>query len=134
MKDLDRTQVYDLRGITKEQAKELIEWLRRYDKGWDELGYRYIIEDFSLEYSYPEWVLSGSDPTTHISTLFEPTYEPKAGDVCMFWDYNRNDMIIGKLGGITGVKKIAFESSSRTWFKNFEKITNPEIIKLFKNA
>ena len=66
----------------------------------------------------------------------EDPNEPKEGDVCVFWNEHRSDMIIGKLEGVSvgRKRKIALESASKEWFKNLEKITNPEIIKLFSNA
>ena len=68
--------------------------------------------------------------------LKEDPNEPKVGNVCMFWNDNRSDMIIGKLGGVSvgRKRKIAIESTSTAWFGNYEKVTNPEIIKLFSNA
>lgn len=75
MKDLDRTQVYDLIGITEEQAKELYRRICERDKGWNDEDYRWLKEDGSLEYIHPCWVLSGREPTTHILTLFEQPYE-----------------------------------------------------------
>lgn len=34
MKDLDKSKAYDLRGLSEEQRKELLEWLKVNDEGW----------------------------------------------------------------------------------------------------
>lgn len=155
MKDLDKTQVYDLRGITEEQSRELREWLIRYDVGWGELGYRNMVEDFSLEYSDSGWVYSDRKPTTHISTLFEQTYEQqlqeaksklehykkeierlenesklKVGDVSKFWDNVENDFAIGILTGIVGVSNFPYQVGKGEWFKNAKKLTEKEVVDL----
>src|SRR5690606_8288290 len=84
MKDLDKTQVYDLRGITEEQAKELLDWLVENDRGWatpesldDYDGFYGAIQEYkSIKYTgMADWFVSVSKPTTHISTLFEQSYE-----------------------------------------------------------
>lgn len=84
MRDLDRTQVYDLRGITEEQARELLDWLVENDSGWSTLasfddyyGFYTAIQDYpSIKYTERScWHVSVSEHTIHISTLFEPTYE-----------------------------------------------------------
>lgn len=50
MRDLDRTQVYDLRGITEEQAKELLEWLKANDKGWEDIPFQWFMEGVPSNY------------------------------------------------------------------------------------
>lgn len=157
MKDLDKTQVYDLIGITEEQAKELIEWLKDNDKGWDEFGYRRVIEGFPLEYFDNEWSLSGSKTTTHISTLFEKSYEqqlqeakkrlehykreierleneskPKVGDVCKFWYDVESDFFIGILTG-TDDSNYPYQVGVGGWFKHAKKLTEKEVIDLLFN-
>ena len=161
MKDLDKTQVYDLRGITEEQAKDLYECLCCYEEGWNGLGYRHIIEviEDSLVYFNHEWVLSDSKPTVHISTLFEQTYEQQLqeakkklehykkeverleneskteeGDVCKFWNYFEGDFAIGILTAISEVDS-TYECSGTTWFKHAKKLTEQEVINLlFKKS
>lgn len=158
MKDLDETQVYDLRGITEEQAKELYDWLRDYDSGWvtDYYSFYWAIQKYiSIKYTdMTRWFLSDRKPTTHISTLFETTYEeqlheaksqlehykkevgrlenerkPKVGDVCKFWDYIESDFVIGILTDIDEVDDI-YEGSRSTWSENAKKLTQQEVIGL----
>lgn len=158
MKDLDKTQVYDLIGITEEQAKELYRRICERDKGWIDEDYRWLKEDGSLEFIHPCWVLSGREPTTHILTLFEPTYEeqmqeaknqldhykkeverleneskPKIGDVCKFWDFNEGVFIIGELTQI-----LEGPSPYLSWgdgYRNAKKVTEQEVIDLlFKKS
>lgn len=159
MKDLDKTQVYDLRGITEEQAKELLEWLRYYDWEWGEFDYRWFMEDGCLEYSYPEWFTNENKPTTHISTLFEQSYEeqlqeakkklehykkevermenerdPKIGDVCKFWDSIESNFVIGILTD-TGRSSLPYQVGDFGWCKNAKKLTEQEVINLlFKKS
>lgn len=80
MKDLNRTEVYSLDGITHEQAEELLQWLIENYTYWKTFFLEEIKQgDSFLEYISNEWVFSTYDdfynPTTHISTLFEPSYE-----------------------------------------------------------
>src|SRR5699024_6323639 len=142
MKNLDKTQVYDLRGITEEQAKELYELLCCYNEGWSNGNYRWIRESFSLEFARPFWTLSSSKPTTHISTLFEPTYEeqlqeakkklehykkeverledeskPKINDVCKFWNDVEGDFFIGILTGADD-SHFPYQVGAGGWFKH----------------
>lgn len=156
---LDRTHVYDLRGITEDQVKELSDWLIRYDDGWYKLEYRRILEDYSLEYSNTEWFLSGSKPTTHISTLFEKPYKqqlqeakkklehykkeverleseskPKVGDFCKFWDNFESDFVIGILTARED-SDFPYQVADCAWFKNAKTLTEQEVIDfLFKKS
>lgn len=156
MKDLDKTQVYDLRGITEEQAKELCERLRGYNRGWGDWGYESLMEDDSLEYFYPEWKLSDRKPTTHISTLFEKSYEqqlqeakkklehykreverleneskPKVGDVVKAWDIGSGYYSIGF---IEHIQDYGYLLSDGMYWDNAKKLTEKEVIDLlFKN-
>lgn len=159
MKDLDKTQVYDLRGITEEQAKELYRWLCQRDEVWGDISYRWLREDVSLESHYSEWKLSGSKPTTHISTLFYQPYEqqlreakkklehykkevdrleneskPKVGDVCKFWFNNEDEFVISVLVDLRHEYTHGFESPT-SFFKNAKKVTEQEVIDLlFKKS
>lgn len=158
MKDLDKTQVYDLRGITEEQAKELHRWLCKDDEVWRGISYRWLREGFSLEYYSTEWARSGGEPTTHILTLFGQSYEeqqlqeakkkldhykkeverlesklkPKINDVCKFWDYNSDDFLIGILTS-TNDSKLPYKAGESNWFKNAKKLTEQEVIDLLFN-
>ena len=159
MKDLDKTQVYDLRGITEEQARELYELLIVHDEGWSDENYKWIRESFSLEFTHPFWALSDRKPTTHISTLFEQSYEqqqkkkkkklehykeeverleneskPKINDVCQFWNYSESNFVIGILTTISEGDSM-YECSVSTWFENAKKLTEQEVIDLlFKKS
>lgn len=161
MKDLDKTQVYDLRGITEEQAKELYDWLRDYDSGWTADYYIFywdIRKYISIKYTdITRWFLSDRKPTTHISTLFESTYEqqlqesksqlerykkeverleneskPKVGDVCKFWNYFESDFVIGTLTGIAD-GDFPYLVGESGWFKHAKKLTEKEVIDLLFN-
>lgn len=78
MKDLDETQVYDLRGISLEQSKELYRWLRVNDEGWDCYGSDIIFHESCLRnetlgyVSDVEWVFASHNvpPTQHIIQRF----------------------------------------------------------------
>lgn len=59
--------------------------------------------------------------------------EPKVGNVCRFWDgSNYDNNMIGVLRSLDPAP-YHFASTSGHRFENAEKITNPEIIKLFSN-
>lgn len=162
MKNLDKTQVYDLRGITEEQAKELHDWLVENDIGWvtDYYSFYWSIQKYkSLEYIYPEWMLGDREPTTHISTLFEKPYEqqlqeakkqldhykkeverleneskPKINDVCKFWYDVESDFFIGILTG-TDDSNFPYQLGAGGWFKHAKKVTEQEVIDLlFKKS
>jgi len=162
MKDLDRTQVYDLRGITEKQAREILDWLVENDSGWVTNYYNFYsaIQDYtSIKYTdMTRWILSDRKPTTHISTLFEQTYEeklqeakkqlehykkevkrleneskneskPKVGDVCKFWDYVESDFVIGILTDTFG-EYPTYQVGRTAWFRNAKKLTEQEVIDL----
>lgn len=157
MKDLDKTQVYDLIGITEEQAKELYAWLLVNEEGWDDWGYENLIGDDGLEYFHTEWGISSSKPTTHISALFEPTYEeqlqeakkkldhykkeverleneskPKINDVCKFWNYFESDFVIGILTD-TDESSCPYQAGGYAWYEHAKKVTEQEVIDLLFN-
>ena len=123
IKDLDRNQIYDLRGITHEQAEELLKWLIKKETRWVNNGILDITQCKYLVFYINRWCLSNEkEPTTHISTLFEPSYEeqlieavkrveilkekvkqlkePKVGDVCKFWDDDEDGFVISKISEI----------------------------------
>ena len=164
MKDLDKTQVYDLRGITEEQARELYELLIVHDEGWSDENYKWIRESFSLEYIHPFWALSDRKPTTHISILFEQSYEqqlqeakkqlehykreierlenerrPTVNSICKLWNDDESDFIIGTVVKIRNLlldgTRLIFLSSSGYGFKHAKKLTEQEVIDLlFKKS
>ena len=164
MKDLDKTQVYNLRGITEEQARELLDWLVEYDSGWEtnhDFFYSAIQECTSIEHTEmtTRWHISNSNPMTHISTLFEQSYEeklqeaieklehykkeverleneskPKLGDVVKAWQSNENDFVIGILKSVDESVHPHYVGDSG-WFKNAKKLTEQEVIDLlFKKS
>lgn len=159
MKDLDKTQVYDLRGITEEQARELHEWLKANDKVWIYMDCRWLKDKYSLINLCNKWRLSENKPTTHISTLFEKSYEqqlqeakkqlehykkeverlengnsPKTNDVVKAWNNVGDDFVIGILTNMRG-GYYPYEVGRADWFKNAKKLTDKEVIDLlFKKS
>lgn len=159
MKDLDKTQVYNLRGITEEQARELLEWLKDNDVYWEGCVHYRLMEHTSLEYRDGEWDFVHETSTTHISTLFEKSYEqqlqeakkqlehykkeverleneskPKLGDVVKAWQSNENDFVIGILKSVDESVHPHYVGDSG-WFKNAKKLTEQEVIDLlFKKS
>ena len=167
MKDLDRTQVYDLRDITEEQAIELLDWLVEYDSGWTTpasldgyYGFYVAIREYpSFKYTGRDcWHVSVSKHTTHISTLFEKSYEqqlqeakkklehykkeverlgneskPKVGDVVKAWNNNSSAKpIIGKLEDLHLNTHYGIGGH---WYENAKKLTEQEVIDLlFKKS
>lgn len=84
MKDLNRDEVYDLRGITHEQAVELLEWLKENDRDWND-NYISGIKKYKTIYfddDINEWLPDAprEDITSHISTLFEKSLEEQLKD------------------------------------------------------
>lgn len=56
MKDLDKSKAYDLRGLSKEQRKELLEWLKINDKSWNHVTKADLIGAFLIwDSKYNEW-------------------------------------------------------------------------------
>lgn len=159
IKGLDRNKIYDLRGITHEQAEELLKWLIENDKEWDEIDLEYLVSHNNIFFdtNWNEWLLCYGeyyDPTTHISTLFEPSYEdqliesvkrveilkekvkklkePEVGDVCKFWDDEEEDFVIGKLSHID-TDIYPYLASETNYYKYSKKITQQEVIELLFN-
>ena len=168
MKDLDRTQVYDLRGITEKQARELLDWLVENDSGWTTpasldgyYGFYVAIREYpSFKYTGRDcWHVSVSKHTTHISTLFEKSYEqqlqeakkklehykkeverlgneskPKINDICKLWNDVESDFVIGILTDIDE-SDFPYQVRDSAWFKNAKKLTEQEVIDLlFKKS
>ena len=158
MKELDKTQVYDLRGITEEQARGLLKWLKANDEGWERCAHYRLMEYRSLEYRDFEWDVVNETPTTHISTLFEQSYEqqlqeakkkldhykkeverleneskPKVGDVCKFWDFDEGVFIISELVQISEDSSPYLSCGDS--YRNAKKLTEQEVIDLlFKKS
>lgn len=75
MKDLDRNEVYDLRGAREEQLVELIEWLGKQQGSW--VGYPVVnLQRADYIRCCSGWWCHGTEeePTIHISTLFEEDF------------------------------------------------------------
>lgn len=81
MKDLDRNQTYSVKGLTTEEARQLLDWLIENDRGWV-----FPLEDFKKYCDYlrtlvwntvwntvvlqDQWSFSPqTSPTVHIRTL-----------------------------------------------------------------
>lgn len=76
MKDLDKNEVYGLRGATSEQLEELLDWLRARQQSWYNTQIWQLVSDRYIRYD-GRWVRGSVDtmvPTTHISTLFEDEF------------------------------------------------------------
>ena len=76
MKELDKNKAYDLRGLSKEQRVELLNWLKVNDEGWEHLtdwGFkRYNLLGFSTNFN--EWYFNDyGKEIVDATTLFEPT-------------------------------------------------------------
>lgn len=144
IQDLDRSQIYDLRGITHEQAEELLQWLIDNDNGWD-YGFLPNFHKYNsliyFERSHiTTWTFSYEEkPTTSISTLFELSYEeqlieavkrveelkrkinePKVGD-WMFMKYS----------GFRRVKKLGHGRSLQG--SGWQKVTDPFTLETLNN-
>lgn len=82
MKDLYKSEVYDLRGITLEQSKELYRWLKANDKGRSFSSYESFHEEalnnktglrYSIKFGWGLY-LNSIPKTVKIQELFEDTY------------------------------------------------------------
>lgn len=158
MKDLNKREVYDLRGITKEQAKEVYEWLLKNEPQWTDNGVtefrgRNFIYHNGTRFIFTESAFS----TVHISTLFEEKSleeqlkeaevkvaelkkqirerdTPKVGDVCKFWSNDEDEFIIGKLIEVDkSVAELPYEASNGGYYDHAKKLTQQEVIDLLFN-
>lgn len=68
-----------------------------------------------------------------IEKLIEEDNEPKVGDWGRFWDDGHNKKIISKLINIYDDPYDRYETEIGYAFEFFEKITNPELIKLLED-
>lgn len=57
---------------------------------------------------------------------------PKAGEWCKFWDGDKDTFIMSKLKEIDN-SSLPYRCATGVWYKNCEKITNKELIKLLEN-
>lgn len=57
---------------------------------------------------------------------------PKVGEWCKFWDNNKDLFIVSKLKKIDN-DSTPYRCATGIWYKNCEKITNKELIKLLEN-
>lgn len=74
IKDLDRNQIYDLRGITYEQQLELSKWMAENTPWPNDMCLKWIKETTVLSYGPVNWIRGtcGHERcTAHISALFE---------------------------------------------------------------
>lgn len=75
MKDLDKNEVYDLRGATSEQLGEVINWLRKRQPSWYNTEVCDLAKNTYVRFDGGGWVRGHSEETTvHISTLFEDKF------------------------------------------------------------
>ncbi|AXF52588.1 MAG: hypothetical protein [Caudoviricetes sp.] len=154
MKDLNPKEVYDLRGITEEQAILIKEKLGKNNVLWHKSNrcIEYLMTDDYLINNNGNWYHGSADnyPTTHISTLFEEKsleeqlndtlkladelkkqiedrYNPKVGDVVKVWDEQNTMKALGKYRGHDGYYRIDGLSYG---FDNIKKLTQQEVIDL----
>lgn len=136
MKDLNKNELYDLRGITQEQAEELLKWLMINDKEW----HIDFISDFGkfdnfVYYQSKDittWMFSDDDtPTTHISTLFEQSYEEQLIEAVKRVEELKRKINEPKVGDWMFMKgrgfKIVHHEKQASGLKNqgWQKVTDP---------
>lgn len=68
-----------------------------------------------------------------VKALIEEENEPKTGDICKFWDDDKNDFIIGKLEYADGTEVYPYEVRHGSVFKNCMKIINENFLKALNN-
>lgn len=155
MKDLNPKEVYDLRGITEEQAVLIKEKLRESNVVWHKSDrcIDYLMTSEYLINNNGNWFHGSADnyPTTHISTLFEKSLEkeleeaetkvaelkkqieerdkPKVGDVVKAWDGSER-YGIGVYDGHDSYHRL--KGSVYGW-NNVRKLTEKEVIDLLFN-
>lgn len=154
MKDLNKNEVYDLRGITEEQAEEIqthlidigVYWAKGYEALENIKTRKYLI------FKHGYWLHGSEDePTTHISTLFEEKSleeqlqeaeikveelkkqieerdKPKIGDVVRVWDSSER-YCIGVYEYTSESSHYAIKGMSYKW-ANIKKLTQQEVIEL----
>lgn len=161
MKDLNKNEVYDLRGITEEQAVLIKEKLRESNVVWhnSDRCIDYLMTSEYLINNNGNWFHGSADnyPTTHISTLFEKSLEkeleeaetkvaelkkqieerdkPKVGDVCKFYDSNENEFIIDvycEYNSEESTYKHKAKNLDNHW-SNIKKLTQQEVIDFLFN-
>lgn len=67
-----------------------------------------------------------------LQSLIEEENTPKIGDWCKFWNVDKSNMCIGKLRCIWHADEYKYHTSASE-YKNCEKITNAELIKLLED-
>lgn len=149
MKDLDKTQVYSLDGITHNQAVELLEWLKVIDRDWDDVHLENIRKEHAIYHvGGDEWCCDYSKTyktTTHISTLFPTKLEDlikqrdelnkqieeygetlKIGDVCKFWNDGDGEFTISSLDSVD-VSDYPYRDKYGTWHQYADILTQQEV-------
>lgn len=149
MKDLDKNEVYDLRGITHEQAVELLKWLKVNDVDWEDCHLSLLTSQRYLRWEV-EWNCGSADSvssSTHISFLFEIELEslirqrdelnkrieeygnPKVGDVCKVVVSGGHSIFITKVESIE-YRDGAVDYVNEWGVESCVKITEQEVIEL----
>ena len=67
-----------------------------------------------------------------LQKLIEEESKIKVGDVCKFWNDNKNSFVIGVVQHVCENTKLKYETIFDCQFPNAEKITNTELIKLLE--
>lgn len=143
MKDLNINEVYDLRGITHEQAEELLQWLIENEKGWSYKFETRFFEYNSIMY-YTDantWLFSNiADTTTHISTVFdEKSYEEQLIEAIKRVEELKRKINEPKVGEWMFMKgrgfKIVQHEKQASGLKNqgWQKVTDPFTLETLNN-
>lgn len=73
-----------------------------------------------------------------IDVCIEDLNQPREGDLCMFWNrgYEGDKIryLLGVLASIDSYSAYKFQAANGVTFTNAKKVTDPEVIKFFKNA
>lgn len=89
-----------------------------------------------VPYSVKRVYLKENDTTEYVAAKIlvkSKSEEPKPGDVCKFWDDVRFKFVIGVLDGIDHDEARFPYRTIEAVYTNCEKVTDPNIIKFFKN-
>lgn len=144
MKDLNRVEVYSLDGITHEQAEELLQWLIENDTEWESNHLEYLVNHKSIYFDtgWNEWLLGSVEyynPTTHISTLFEKSYEEQLIEAVRRVEELKRKINEPKVGEWMFMKgrgfKIVQHEKQASGLKNqgWQKVTDPFTLETLNN-
>jgi hypothetical protein len=143
IKDLDRKQIYDLRGITHEQQVELSKWMAENTPWPNDMCLKWIKETTTLSYGPVNWLRGTCEHercTTHISTLFEePSYEEQLIEAVKRVEELKRKINEPKVGEWMFMKgrgfKIVQHEKQASGLKNqgWQKVTDPFTLETLNN-